>query len=111
MTVYVVYTPTSIRFQEMSEHRKTVFTLTKSKELLEKELSTIKELLEKELSTIKEGEGEQKSLAASRTGSGSGNTAQELHSTVERLHILENERKVKHAIAIQYNYKTPAILN
>ena len=89
----------------MSELRKTVAGLIKSKELLEEELSTVKEAVSR--ATIKlsprpqhKSRGGQlaatgqKSSASSGTGSGNGNTAQELHTMVERLHLLENERKV-----------------
>lgn len=91
----------------MSELRKTVGGLTKSKEMLEEELSTVKEAVSR--ATIKlsprpqpksrggqlAATGQKSSASSSGTGSGSGNTAQELHTMVERLHLLENERKVK----------------
>ena len=92
----------------MSELRKTVAGLTKSKEILEEELSTVKEAVSR--ATIKfsprpqhksrggqlVASGQKSSSSSSVTGSGNGNTAQELHTMVERLHLLENERKVKH---------------
>ena len=98
----------------MAELRKTVASLTKSKEIAEEELSTVKEAVSR--ATIKlsprpqhKSRGSQltatgqKSSASSGTGSGNGNTAQELHTMVERLHLLENERKVKESIVLSPN--------
>ena len=96
--------------QEMSELRKTVASLTKSKENLVEELSNVKDAVNR--ATIKFsprpqhkprssqlGASGQKSSSsssvASGTGNGSGSTTQDLHSMVERLHLLENERKVR----------------
>ena len=92
----------------MSELRKNVASLTKSKEMLEQELSTVKEAVSR--ATIKlsprpqhksrggqiaaTGQKSSASSLSSGTGNGNGNTAQELHSMVGRLHLLENERKV-----------------
>lgn len=100
----------------MSELRKTVAGLKKSKEILEEELSTVKEAVSR--ATIKlsprpqhksrggqlVASGQKSSSSSSVTGSGNGNTAQELHTMVERLHLLENERKVKHTY---YSAKSP----
>ncbi len=90
----------------MSELRKTVGGLTKSKELLEEELSTVKEAVSRasiKLSPRPQHKSRsnqlaatgQKSSASSGIGNGNGNTAQELHTMVERLHLLENERKAR----------------
>jgi hypothetical protein len=88
----------------MSELRKTVGGLTKSKELLEEELSTVKEAVSRasiKLSPRPQHKSRSNQLAATgqkssaSSGNGNGNTAQELHTMVERLHLLENERKVK----------------
>ena len=92
----------------MSELRKTVTSLSKSKELLGEELTTVKEAVSRaaiKLSPRPQHKSRGGQLAAtgqkssgsslsSGTGNGNGNTAQELHSMVERLHLLENERKV-----------------
>ena len=92
----------------MAELRKSVTTLTKTKEKLEEELSTIKDAVGR--ATIKLSPRPQhksrsgplgasvqwssSSSVGSVTGNGSGNTAQDLNSMVERLHVLENEKKV-----------------
>lgn len=87
----------------MSELRKTVSGLSKSKEIVEEELSTVKEAVSRatiKLSPRPQHKSRGGQLAAtgqkssSGTGTGNGNTAQELHTMVERLHLLENERKV-----------------
>ena len=91
--------------QEMSDLRKSVASLTKSKEKLEEELSSIKDTVGR--ATIKlsprpqhksragaSGQRSSSSSVSSGSGNGNGNTTQELHSMVERLHVLENERKV-----------------
>ena len=101
----------------MSELRKTVAGLTKSKEILEEELSTVKEAVSR--ATIKlsprpqhksrggqlVASGQKSSSSSSVTGSGNGNTAQELHTMVERLHLLENERKVKHTTQLNLHHQ------
>ena len=91
----------------MSELRKTAASLTKSKEALEEELSNVKDAVNR--ASIKfsprpqhKSRGSQlgatgqksSSLSSVVSGTGSGSTTQELHSMVERLHLLENERKV-----------------
>lgn len=89
----------------MSELRKQVAGLAKAKEMAEEELSSVKEAVGR--ATIKLSPRPQhrtRSAASSKnssassltagSGNGSGNTAQELHTMVERLHLLENERKV-----------------
>ena len=99
----------------MSELRKNVASLTKAKELLEEELANVKEAIGR--ATIKlsprpqhkssrsnqlgaTGQKSSTSSLASGTGNGNGNTTQELHSMVERLHLLENERKVLRYVAL-----------
>lgn len=93
----------------MTELRKNVASLTKAKETLEEELANVKEAIGR--ATIKlsprpqhkssrsnllgaAGQKSSTTSMASGTGNVNGNTTQELHSMVERLHLLENERKV-----------------
>ena len=87
----------------MTELRKTVANLTKTRETLDKEMSVVKEAVSRatlKLSPRPQHKTRNSQLGATgqktsmSSGTGNGNMAQELHTVVERLHLLENERKV-----------------